>query len=120
VALENVDIPIEQPSVMVGLLIGGSVAFMFSAQAIRAVGRAAGRVVFEVRKQFREHPGIMDYTERPNYGAVVDICTRDSLRELLTPGLLAVLTRSPPASCSGRPPSARTWPGPSSPGSCWP
>ena len=90
-ALEDVDIPIEQPSVMVGLLIGGSVAFMFSAQAIRAVGRAAGRVVFEVRKQFREHPGIMDYTERPDYGAVVDICTRDSLRELLTPGLLAVL-----------------------------
>src|SRR5512133_2125471 len=89
--LEHVDIPIEQPGVLVGLLIGGSVAFMFSAQAIRAVGRAAGRVVFEVRKQFRDHPGIMDYTERPDYGAVVDICTRDSLRELLTPGLLAVL-----------------------------
>jgi K(+)-stimulated pyrophosphate-energized sodium pump len=92
VAPENVDIPIEQPGVLVGLLIGGSVAFMFSAQAIRAVGRAAGRVVFEVRKQFREHPGILNYTERPDYGAVVDICTRDSLRELLTPGLLAVLT----------------------------
>jgi K(+)-stimulated pyrophosphate-energized sodium pump len=91
VAPGNVDIPIEQPLVLVGLLIGGSVAFMFSAQAIRAVGRAAGRVVFEVRKQFREHPGIMDYSERPDYGAVVDICTRDSLRELLTPGLLAVL-----------------------------
>jgi K(+)-stimulated pyrophosphate-energized sodium pump len=91
VAPENVDIPVEQPDVLVGLLIGGSVAFMFSAQAIRAVGRAAGRVVFEVRKQFREHPGIMDYTERPDYGAVVDICTKDSLRELLTPGLLAVL-----------------------------
>jgi K(+)-stimulated pyrophosphate-energized sodium pump len=91
-AIEQVDIPIEQPGVLVGLLIGGSVAFMFSAQAIRAVGRAAGRVVFEVRKQFRDHPGIMDYTERPDYGAVVDICTRDSLRELLTPGLLAVLT----------------------------
>jgi K(+)-stimulated pyrophosphate-energized sodium pump len=89
--LESVDIPIEQPGVLVGLLIGGSVAFMFSAQAIRAVGRAAGRVVFEVRKQFREHPGIMTYDERPDYGAVVDICTKDSLRELLTPGLLAVL-----------------------------
>src|SRR6266508_3685723 len=92
VPVEQVDIPIDQPSVLVGLLIGGSVAFMFSALAIRAVGRAASRVVFEVRKQFREHPGIMDYTERPDYGAVVDICTRDSLRELLTPGLLAVLT----------------------------
>jgi K(+)-stimulated pyrophosphate-energized sodium pump len=90
--VDQVDIPIDQPNVLVGLLIGGSVAFMFSAQAIRAVGRTAGRVVFEVRKQFREHPGILDYTERPDYGAVVDICTRDSLRELLTPGLLAVLT----------------------------
>jgi K(+)-stimulated pyrophosphate-energized sodium pump len=87
-----VDIRIDRPGVLIGLLIGGSVAFMFSAQAIRAVGRAAGRVVFEVRKQFREHPGIMDYSERPDYGAVVDICTRDSLRELLTPGLLAVVT----------------------------
>jgi K(+)-stimulated pyrophosphate-energized sodium pump len=86
-----VDIRIDHPEVLVGLLIGGSVAFMFAAQAIRAVGRAAGRVVFEVRKQFRDHPGIMDYSERPDYSAVVDICTRDSLRELLTPGLLAVL-----------------------------
>jgi K(+)-stimulated pyrophosphate-energized sodium pump len=92
VPVDQVDIPIDRPEVLIGLLIGGSVPFMFSAQAIRAVGRAAGRVVFEVRKQFREHPGIMDYTERPDYGAVVDICTRDSLRELLTPGLLAVLT----------------------------
>ena len=92
VAPANVDIRIDRPGVLIGLLIGGSVAFMFSAQAIRAVGRAAGRVVFEVRKQFREHPGIMDYSERPDYSAVVDICTRDSLRELLTPGLLAVLT----------------------------
>jgi K(+)-stimulated pyrophosphate-energized sodium pump len=88
----DVDIRIDHPAVLVGLLIGGAVPFMFSAQAIRAVGRAAARVVFEVRKQFREHPGIMDYTERPDYSAVVDICTRDSLRELLTPGLLAVLT----------------------------
>jgi K(+)-stimulated pyrophosphate-energized sodium pump len=87
-----VDIRIDRPEVLVGLLIGGAVAFMFSALAIRAVGRAAGRVVFEVRKQFHDHPGIMDYSERPDYSAVVDICTRDSLRELLTPGLLAVLT----------------------------
>ena len=57
-----------------------------------AVGRAAGQVVYEVRKQFRDHPGIMDYTEKPEYGRVVDICTKDSLRELATPGLLAVLT----------------------------
>jgi K(+)-stimulated pyrophosphate-energized sodium pump len=84
-------IRIDQPEVLVGLLIGGSVAFMFSALAIRAVGRAAAQVVVEVRNQFRDHPGIMDGTETPDYGRVVDICTRTSLRELLTPGLLAVL-----------------------------
>jgi K(+)-stimulated pyrophosphate-energized sodium pump len=84
-------IRVDQPNVLVGLLIGGCVAFLFSSLAIRAVGRAAAQVVVEVRKQFRDHPGIMDYTEKPDYGAVVDICTRTSLRELMTPGLLAVL-----------------------------
>jgi K(+)-stimulated pyrophosphate-energized sodium pump len=84
-------IRVDHPDVLVGLLIGGSVAFLFSSLAIRAVGRAAQQVVVEVRNQFRDHPGIMDYTEKPDYGAVVDICTRTSLRELMTPGLLAVL-----------------------------
>ncbi|WP_299955907.1 sodium-translocating pyrophosphatase [uncultured Modestobacter sp.] len=79
------------PNNVVGAVIGAAVVFFFSGLAINAVSRAAGRVVFEVRKQFREHPGIMDRTERPDYGAVVDICTKDSLRELATPGLLAVL-----------------------------
>jgi K(+)-stimulated pyrophosphate-energized sodium pump len=83
---------IDRPNVLVGMIIGGAVVFMFSSLLIRAVGRAAGRVVLEVRNQFRIHPGIMDYTEKPDYGAVVDICTKDSLRELATPGLLAVLT----------------------------
>jgi K(+)-stimulated pyrophosphate-energized sodium pump len=55
------------------------------------VSRSAGAVVFEVRRQFREFPGIMDGTQRPEYGKVVDICTRDAQRELMTPGLLAVL-----------------------------
>ena len=64
---------------------------MFSGLAINAVTRAAGAIVFEVRRQFREHPGIMDYTEKPEYGRVVDICTKDSLRELATPGLLAAM-----------------------------
>ena len=77
---------------LVGLLIGGSVAFLFSSLAIRAVGRAAAQVVVEVRNQFRDHPGIMTYEEKPDYARVVDICTRTSLRELLTPGLLAVLS----------------------------
>jgi K(+)-stimulated pyrophosphate-energized sodium pump len=83
---------IDRPNVLVGLIVGGAVVFMFAGLLIRAVGRAAGRVVMEVRNQFRIHPGIMDYTEKPDYGAVVDICTKDSLRELATPGLLAVLT----------------------------
>jgi K(+)-stimulated pyrophosphate-energized sodium pump len=64
---------------------------MFSGLAVNAVSRAAGAVVYEVRRQFHENPGIMDGTVRPEYGRVVDICTRDSLRELATPGLLAVL-----------------------------
>jgi K(+)-stimulated pyrophosphate-energized sodium pump len=84
-------IRVDQPDVLVGLLLGGCVAFLFSSLAIRAVSRAAAQVVVEVRKQFRDHPGIMDYTEKPDYGAVVDICTKTSLRELTTPGLLAVL-----------------------------
>jgi K(+)-stimulated pyrophosphate-energized sodium pump len=85
-------IKVDEPNVLVGLLLGGSVAFLFSSLAIRAVGRAAMQVVVEVRNQFRDHPGIMDYTEKPDYSRVVDICTRTSLRELTTPGLLAVLS----------------------------
>ncbi|WP_250284844.1 sodium/proton-translocating pyrophosphatase, partial [Frankia sp. CiP1_Cm_nod2] len=82
---------IAYPDALVGLVIGAAVVFLFSGLAINAVGRTAGRVVLEVRNQFRTKPGIMDGTERPDYGAVVDICTRDSLRELITPGTLAVL-----------------------------
>jgi K(+)-stimulated pyrophosphate-energized sodium pump len=85
------DLQIVTPSTLVGLLVGSSVVFLFSGLAINAVTRAAGAIVYEVRRQFREHPGIMDYTEKPEYGRVVDICTKDSLRELATPGLLAVL-----------------------------
>jgi K(+)-stimulated pyrophosphate-energized sodium pump len=85
-------INVADPKTFIGMLIGGSVAFLFSALAIRAVGRTAGTVVQEVRRQFREHPGIMDYTEKPEYGRVIDICTAASLRELATPALLAVLT----------------------------
>jgi len=83
---------IDKPNALVGLIVGAAVVFYFSGLAIMAVGRAAGRVVFEVREQFRTRPGIMNFTEKPEYGRVVDICTRDSLRELATPGLLAVLT----------------------------
>ncbi|HZO68969.1 MAG TPA: sodium/proton-translocating pyrophosphatase, partial [Kribbellaceae bacterium] len=79
------------PNTLVGVIIGASVVFMFSGLAINAVTRAAGAIVFEVRRQFRENPGIMEGTVRPEYARVVDICTRDSLRELATPGLLAVM-----------------------------
>jgi K(+)-stimulated pyrophosphate-energized sodium pump len=79
------------PNVLVGIILGAAVVFMFSGLAVNAVSRAAGAVVYEVRRQFHENPGIMDGTVRPEYGRVVDICTRDSLRELATPGLLAVL-----------------------------
>jgi K(+)-stimulated pyrophosphate-energized sodium pump len=85
-------INVAQPATFIGLLIGGAVPFLFSSFAIRAVGRTAGTVVEEVRRQFREHPGIMDRTEKPDHGRVIDICTAASLRELATPALLAVLT----------------------------
>jgi K(+)-stimulated pyrophosphate-energized sodium pump len=81
---------LSQPNNLFGVVIGAAVVFFFSGLAISAVGRAAGRVVYEVRAQFRDHPGIMDFTEKPDYSKVVDICTKDSLRELATPGLLAI------------------------------
>jgi K(+)-stimulated pyrophosphate-energized sodium pump len=78
------------PDTLVGVLLGAAVVFLFSGLAINAVSRAAGAVVMEVRRQFRDIPGIMEGTTKPEYGKVVDIVTRDSLRELATPGLLAV------------------------------
>jgi K(+)-stimulated pyrophosphate-energized sodium pump len=88
----HTQINVANPTIFIGLLIGGSVAFLFSSLAIRAVGRSAGTVVQEVRRQFREHPGIMNYTEKPEYGRVISICTAAAQRELVTPALLAVLT----------------------------
>ncbi|MEV4493274.1 sodium-translocating pyrophosphatase [Micromonospora coxensis] len=82
---------VSNPRNLVGLIIGAAVVFLFSGLAVNAVSRSAGAVVMEVRRQFRELPGIMDRTQRPEYGKVVDICTRDAQRELMTPGLLAIL-----------------------------
>ncbi|HYF45025.1 MAG TPA: sodium-translocating pyrophosphatase [Acidimicrobiales bacterium] len=84
-------INVADPKTFIGLLVGGSIAFMFSALAIRAVGRTAGTVVQEVRRQFADGK-IMSGEKRPDYGPVIDICTTASLRELATPALLAVLT----------------------------
>ena len=85
----NLDVAL--PNVLVGVIIGASIVFLFSSLLIMAVGRAAQGVVLEVRNQFRTHPGIMNYTEKPEYSRVIDLVTRDSLRELITPGLLAIM-----------------------------
>ena len=88
-ALAMVSFEVVSPITLVGVILGAATVFLFSGLAIDAVTRAAGAIVFEVRRQFHTLPGIMAGTERPDYGRVVDICTRDSLRELATPGLLA-------------------------------
>jgi K(+)-stimulated pyrophosphate-energized sodium pump len=85
------NLDVAKPNILVGVIIGASIVFLFASLLIMAVGRAAQRVVLEVRNQFRTHPGIMTYEEKPDYSRVVDIVTKDSLRELITPGLLAVL-----------------------------
>ncbi|MDQ2689677.1 MAG: sodium-translocating pyrophosphatase [Chloroflexota bacterium] len=78
--------------VFVAALIGAMLAYFFSSLAIRAVGKAAQSIIVEVRRQFREMPGIMDYTQKPDYARVVDITTRAALREMVAPGLVAVAT----------------------------
>jgi K(+)-stimulated pyrophosphate-energized sodium pump len=88
--LGTLGVQLNAPTVFVGLLIGGAVPFLFSSFAIKAVGRAAYQVVFEVRRQFREHPGIMEGKELPDYGTCVDIVTATAQKELLSPAILAV------------------------------
>ncbi|MQA61945.1 MAG: sodium-translocating pyrophosphatase [Actinophytocola sp.] len=87
---ESFGFEIVSPNVLVGVIVGACVVFLFSGLAINAVSRAAGAVVREVRRQFRDIPGIMEGTGKPEYGRVVDMVTKDSLQELATPGLLAV------------------------------
>ncbi|MDN5336218.1 MAG: K(+)-stimulated pyrophosphate-energized sodium pump [Synergistales bacterium] len=85
-------IDLNNPKVMVGLFVGGMLPFLFSAMTIQAVGRAASKMIDEVRRQFREVPGIMEGTGRPEYERCVDISTAASLKEMVVPGLLAVIT----------------------------
>ncbi|MEA2225430.1 MAG: K(+)-stimulated pyrophosphate-energized sodium pump, partial [Solirubrobacteraceae bacterium] len=82
---------INEPPVLIGLLIGGMMVCLFASLSIEAVGRAGGAVVEEVRRQFREHPGIMEGTEEPDYAACVDIVTKTAQREMILPSLLPIL-----------------------------
>jgi K(+)-stimulated pyrophosphate-energized sodium pump len=81
---------INEPPVLIGLLLGGLMVCLFASLSMEAVGRAGGAVVEEVRRQFREHPGIMDYTEEPDYATCVDIVTKTAQREMIVPSLLPI------------------------------
>jgi len=88
---EIVSFSISQPEVLIGLLVGGMMVYLFAALAIEAVGRAGGGVVEEVRRQFREKPGIMDRTEQPDYARAVEIVTRSAQREMVIPALIPIV-----------------------------
>ncbi len=82
---------LDDPDVLIGLIIGGMMVTLFAALSMEAVGRAGGAVVEEVRRQFREHPGIMDGSEKPEYGQCVDIVTRSAQREMIIPSLIPIV-----------------------------
>ena len=82
---------LDKPEVLIGLLIGGMMVYLFAALSMEAVGRAGGAVVEEVRRQFKEHPGIMDNTEKPDYARCVDIVTKTAQREMIIPSLIPIV-----------------------------
>jgi len=88
---ESIFFALDDPDVLIGLIIGGMMVTLFAALSMEAVGRAGGAVVEEVRRQFREKPGIMDGTEQPEYGQCVDIVTRSAQREMIIPSLIPIV-----------------------------
>jgi len=90
-ALVDYVISVATPEVFIGILIGAALPFLFSSMTIRAVGRAAFQIINEVRRQFKEIPGLMEGTGKPDSARCVDICTQSAIRELVAPGLLAIL-----------------------------